>query len=95
MAEQLTLETLIAVLERAERWVIPEVDGPDEIGVRKILTALKSGAYVLAPAEPTEAMTRVGWGEVRDGIAINDDADRTMGHAYRAMIAAASEKKDG
>lgn len=49
--------------------------------------------WVLVPREPTEAMAGAGWRVVRDGIAINDDCDRTMRHAYRAMIAAAPSSK--
>lgn len=45
-------------------------------------------SFVLVPVEPDDGMTYAGLEAFKDGLVINDDAERTVRHAYRAMIAA-------
>lgn len=46
-----------------------------------------SAEWKMVPIEPTEAMWSAGLEAIKDGLTINDDAERTVRHAYRAMLA--------
>ena len=55
----------------------------------RIIAALSAAGMVVVPREPTKAMQDALIETVADGITINDDANRTARHAYRAMLDAA------
>jgi hypothetical protein len=57
-----------------------------ELASRSTIAA--PGDWVWVPREPTEEMQAAILEAVKDGILINDDAERSIRHAYRAMLSA-------
>ena len=53
------------------------------------ITAITEAGCAVVPVEPSEAMQDAMLEAVKDGIAVDDDAHRSIRHGYRAMLAAA------